>query len=152
MERKLKSIFALAGTVCGLIVLILGIVVCSKDTGSWQNMGVTFGGDFYTYSYEASARAANNLTEVAAILRTGLGCLLIAFGLFDICYFGSKACTGLLKILENMPRKVKPAVTEAPVAVPEEVSAAPVQPADPKDWGTAAPASAENVPDGADQQ
>lgn len=135
MAQKLKSIFALAGTVCGLIVLILGIAVCCKDTGNWQNTVVSFGGDFYSYSYKATATAANNITELAAIAKTGLGCLLIAFGLFDICYFGSKASTSIIAIVENMPKKLPVVKTEESVAddaaAPEAPAAAPV---DPKVW------------------
>ena len=91
MKKFLPNLFAAIGVVVGIIVLILGISLLVQDTGTRQDISTTFGGDFYTYSYEATARAANNVLALADVLAQGMGYLLIAFGLFDICLFGQKS-------------------------------------------------------------
>lgn len=95
MKKFLPNLFAAIGVVVGIIVLILGISLLAQDTGTRQDISTTFGGDFYTYSYEATARAANNVLALGDVLAQGMGYLLIAFGLFDICLFGQKVLRGM---------------------------------------------------------
>lgn len=95
MKKVLPNLFAMIGVVVGVIVLILGISLLAQETGELQAMDNIYGADFYTDSYEATARAANNVQAMADVLAKGIGYLLIAFGLFDICLFGQKVMRGV---------------------------------------------------------
>jgi hypothetical protein len=89
-QEKLAKIISLIGVAAGILVIVLGIVVMSSYSGSWSDTSTSFGADFYTYSYKATARAGNNIDEVGDMLQQALGFILIAMGLFDSCYFGLK--------------------------------------------------------------
>lgn len=83
MKKTKYGIFPIIGIIAGAIVIILGLsLLNSGDTASYAS----FGGDFYSYSYKATRYAANNLS----VIINALAYLLIAFGLFDIAYFGCK--------------------------------------------------------------
>lgn len=88
MKKNKYGVFPIIGIVFGAIVIILGITLLGKgDTAGHAS----FGADFYTYSYRASRYAANNL----AVLIQAMAYLLIAFGLFDIAFFGCKLVAGM---------------------------------------------------------
>ena len=83
MKKTKYGIFPIIGIIAGVIVIILGLgLIDSGDTASYAS----FGGDFYSYSYKATRYAANNLS----VIINALAYLIIAFGLFDIAYFGCK--------------------------------------------------------------
>lgn len=77
-------IFCIAGIIFGLIILILGIVVNHTSYLDYTDDAI-FGGDFYTYIYEATQNAANNVADVARGLENIaflLKMLMISFGGF----------------------------------------------------------------------
>lgn len=108
-QNKIAKIACLVGVAAGVIMIILGIMVMGSYSGAWSDTSVSFGGDFYSYSYKATARAGNNVDELGDMLATAFGYLLIAMGLFDGCYFGLKF-----------------AMLPAPVQEPDAVPAEPV--------------------------
>lgn len=91
-----KDIWSIVGIILGFVAIIAGIIFLFgfKDEtflGIYSHLGTSeFGGDFYTYSYRATAFAANAVAGVYEMLSTCFGVLFILFGLFDICFFGSR--------------------------------------------------------------
>ena len=114
-QNKLAKVISLIGVAAGILVIILGIVVMDSYSGSWSDTSTSFGGDFYTYSYKATARAGNNVDEVGDMLQQALGFILIAMGLFDSCYFGLK--------FASIPSEPKKIPEEAPPVEITEASA-----------------------------
>ena len=88
---KAKKIVAIIGVICGIAAIIMGICILKMDCGNWQDSTVSFGGDFYTYSYKATAKTANNVLELTSILQSGFAYLLIILGTFESLYFGNLA-------------------------------------------------------------
>lgn len=86
----MKKTFCTAGIVAGAIIVIFGFIVLSLDTGYSGLESTSFGGDFYTYSYRATRVAAQNVCDLAEIVKKGFSFILIALGATDICFFGSK--------------------------------------------------------------
>ena len=111
-QNKLAKIVCLVGILAGIVVIILGITVMDSFHGAWSDTSVSFGADFYSYSYKATARAANNVDELGDLLATAFGYLLIAMGLFDCCYFGLKFAT--------VPKEISEPAPEAPVSAEPE--------------------------------
>lgn len=83
------DIWSIIGFICGIIVIIWGIIILNKEAGG-KVFSVTFGGDFYTEIHDATRVAANNLQLLCQIISSGIGYLLLAIGLTDICMFGRK--------------------------------------------------------------
>lgn len=96
-KSKQINIWAIIGIVCGVAVLIFGIVMLKQDVGGSKSPLTSFGGDFYTESYQATATAANNVKRLCDLVAKGFGFLLIALGLGDVCYFGSKVINASAK-------------------------------------------------------
>ncbi len=88
-SRVGKMICSIAGAVGGFISIILGFVVSGMSTGSWES-NTSYGGDAYTGIQNAAAQTANNVQDLAEILKTGMSSALIIFGIAMICYFGLK--------------------------------------------------------------
>lgn len=86
--KRAKQILAALGIICGITTIIFGIKILNADYGAWQDMAVWFGGDFYTESYQAIARAANNVLEMTKILRSGFAYMLMSLGALETLYFG----------------------------------------------------------------
>ena len=59
------------------------------STGSWESNS-SYGGDAYTGIQNAAAQTANNVQDLAEILKTGMSSALIIFGIAMIAYFGLK--------------------------------------------------------------
>ena len=78
-----------AGILCGIIVLVLGLIIVAQDHGSYGEY-YTFGADFYTEVQNAAAKAASNIYHVYQLIAKSIGYLLISLGLTNICIFGSK--------------------------------------------------------------
>lgn len=95
MERK-RAFWNYIGIGIGVIAVVVGLIFLLgfKDKaflGVYSWLGISeFGGDFYTYSYRASAFAANAVAGVYEMLSMCFGCLFILIGAFDICFFGSR--------------------------------------------------------------
>ena len=87
--KKGKLICSIIGAVGGFISIILGFVVSGMSTGSWESNS-SYGGDAYTGIQNAAAQTANNVQDLAEILKTGMSSALIIFGIAMIAYFGLK--------------------------------------------------------------
>ncbi len=126
-----KKVFSWIGMICGVAVIILGILVMSGSFGGnassytpWSSSVypqgfASFGADFYSYvsnnaadAASAARTTANNLDKIADLIKSASGVFLMAFGAFMFCLFGTK--------LTDTPR-----VTVAPAAPAPEVE--PVQ-------------------------
>lgn len=97
-----RRIFSCVGIGVGILSLIFGIVILCSDLpiGGYVRSNITFGADYYTESYTAMARAANNialLSETVAVGVKALGYLLIVVGLTSSVCFGTKLFTTFLK-------------------------------------------------------
>lgn len=87
--KKGKLICSIIGAIGGFISIILGFVVSGMSTGSWES-NTSYGGDAYTGIQNAAAQTANNVQDLAEILKTGMSSALIIFGIAMIAYFGLK--------------------------------------------------------------
>jgi hypothetical protein len=87
--KKGKLICSIIGAIGGFISIILGFVVSGMSTGSWES-NTSYGGDAYTGIQNAAAQTANNVQDLAVILKTGMSSALIIFGIAMIAYFGLK--------------------------------------------------------------
>ena len=106
-----KNIWNIIGIACGVVIIILGVVILSTDLElrSGTHTGTAaFGGDFYTYIYEATSNAANNVQSLCSLVSQscelivkGFEYLLLAIGLTDICLFGTKISTLKDKTVNN---------------------------------------------------
>ena len=123
-QNKLAKIICLVGIIGGIIVILLGISVMDSFSGSWSDTYTSFGADFYTYSYKATARAGNNIDALGDMLENALGCILIAMGIFDSCYFALKFAavpSDPKPVQDYVPQEIPmPVDQEVPVAEPEE--------------------------------
>lgn len=90
MEWLKKNLWSMIGAACGIVILIFGIVMLGQDVARTRDISISFGGDFYTESYRATALAANNVKHLCDLISKGIGYLLLAIGLTDICLFGAK--------------------------------------------------------------
>ena len=86
---KVKGKKSAFGIFSGILSIIFGIITLVQDTGSWES-SISYGGDAYTGIQNAAATTANNVQDLAAIVATGLGFLLISIGLITIAYFSFK--------------------------------------------------------------
>jgi hypothetical protein len=93
VKGKVSWVF---GIISGILSVIFGIVMFGMDNGYWESSN-SYGGDAYTGIQNAAAQTANNVQCLADIAKNGFGFILIAFGLFAICYFITK-----MKNLSNL--------------------------------------------------
>lgn len=112
--KTLRKVLLILGVICGIITIVLGFKLAGMDCGYRQDTDTSFGGDFYTYSYRATARAANNVLAMTNILQSGFSYLLMAMGAFEILFFGGKGLKAFPK--DGFPSAVessesKPAAT-----------------------------------------
>lgn len=103
-----KKSYAIIGIIIGAVLVLMGVLTMSgtfggaADTASsasylYDSGYASFGADFYTYvtnnaqeAASAGRTTARNLYEIAKLLKTVLGIMLIGFGLFSECLFGMK--------------------------------------------------------------
>lgn len=114
--------------VLGIASFVLSIVCYAMDTGSWESSH-TYGGDAYTGIQNASAQAANNIQDLAAIVKFGFGSVLLIIGLLLIFYavtcketdYSSKFDMLACRIDEITPivNKIKENTTEKEPEAPE---------------------------------
>lgn len=120
--KKANQILAVLGVICGITTIIFGSKVLKADYGAWQDMAVWFGADFYTESYQAIARAANNVLEMTKILRSGFAYLLMSVGAFEVLYFGNltlKAFEFAASVKNPDTETVLPGVSEGEINTEE---------------------------------
>ena len=78
-----------AGTFSGALSMLLGLILAVFSTGSWEPSS-SYGGDAYTGIQNAAAQTANNVQDLAKIVKFGFSSMLIVFGIAIFCYFGAK--------------------------------------------------------------
>lgn len=106
-----KKIFTIVGLVAGGLAVLFGVIMLFQiGSGLSRTTSTSFGSDFYTYSYQATATAASNVDTMINVASMGFGFLFIVFGLADISFFGRALFT------ENADAQV--VTVEAPVQVP----------------------------------
>ena len=127
---KNKKMWDLAGMVLGLIILIAGIVFMSSPPDSYNTRTTdyaSFGGDYYTYQYDATcvvasntAVTANNLREIGEALAKYFGFLFVAVGALTTVSYGKKYFAGDI----NMPDKIiqEEHITEVASVIDDERS------------------------------
>lgn len=127
MKKKMsKKLFVYIGMIAGLLAVLMGILVMTGAMGGnsftvfgapykYDSGYATFGADFYTYvtnnaaeAAKASTTAAANLHEIAVLLKNVSGILLIAGGLFMLCFFGVQYAECEQAVLKEAPAE-KPA-------------------------------------------
>lgn len=99
MLKKEKT-WNVLGLIVGIVIMIMGIVFISTPADSYIARyadSVSFGGDYYTYQYEVTEIAANNVAKVVGILnymaaKNALysGCLFIAAGILVSLHYAKK--------------------------------------------------------------
>ena len=104
-KNKLLKIVTLLGVLAGVAIMIFGFIVLDSYDGYWADTSVSFGGDFYSYSYKATAKAANNVDDLGEMMAQAMGFLLISIGLTDACFFG-------VKFVGLLPEKKEEATAE----------------------------------------
>lgn len=88
---------SIVGVMGGFISMFLAYAVSKMDTGS-RELNRAYGGDAFTGIQNATAQTANNIQDLAEIIKTGISYALIVFGIAMIAYFGIK----LFKIIEKL--------------------------------------------------
>lgn len=83
------TFFPIGGIISGILSIIFGIIMFSKDIGYYE-ASYSYGGDAYTGIQNAAAQTANNVKALSEITKNGFGFFLIAVGLIAIFYFASK--------------------------------------------------------------
>lgn len=104
-----KKTFGLIGMIVSLAIVLCGILTITGtfggDTGYasgsylYDSGYASFGADFYTYvsnnaaeAADGARTAANNLDDIAELLKNALGIFLIGFGAMGFCFFGMARC------------------------------------------------------------
>lgn len=88
VKKKIKW-WAILGLLSGVSSSGFGILVLNKLTYVSMSQ-YSYGGDFYTNTSEQLRDIGMYLENISNILSTGLGCLLIALGMFMIWHFVGK--------------------------------------------------------------
>jgi len=148
-----KKTLALIGMITGGLLFLCGLLVMlgafGGDTGYASSAGylydsgyATFGADFYNYvsnnaaeAASASRTAANNLDDIASLLKNVCGVFLMGIGLMAACsfamiYFGCKAQEAAAAAYQPMYAPVY-APAPAPVAPEAPAPYAPAAPSEP---------------------
>lgn len=96
-QKKVSAksiIIGMLGIVSGIVAIYFGIDVIG---GGYHPESIKFGADFYTEIYSATQAVARNIQ----ILIDAVGYVLVAGGLFEICYFLKYLCSNAGAKLKN---------------------------------------------------
>ena len=85
-NNVLGIIASTGGMAAGVLSIIFGFVLRSASTGLYE-VSTEYGGEAYTGIQNAAAQTANNVIDLAQVVRDGISCLLIAVGLIVIFGF-----------------------------------------------------------------
>ena len=88
VRKKIKW-WAILGLLSGVSASGSGILTLIKQPYIYMS-SYSYGGDFYTNTSEQLQDIGRYLQNISEILSTGLGCLLIALGMFMIWHFVGK--------------------------------------------------------------
>ena len=89
MEFKFKKVFNIIGIIAGFIAIRYSAAIRKMSAGSYE-YSERYGGDAYTGIQNAAAKAANNVNDLAELMRTGISYMLLIGGLIAVCYFMSE--------------------------------------------------------------
>ena len=103
----LKTLVSIGGSIIGIVIAVLGSEI--HEISKWTS-SATFGGDFYTYIYEATQNAANNVENLIYLLTKfryvviAIGALIILLSVFFLlqafsAYYDAKAKQDLINAL-----------------------------------------------------
>lgn len=102
---KKETFWHKIGCALSLILILLGVVFATNPPDSFITRWVssyTFGGDFYTYEYEATqaavkntAATADNLEKMGTAQARYVGAAFGMAGLFGLVHFGQKLAMAL---------------------------------------------------------
>lgn len=67
----MKKLSNIVGIISGMISIVFSFVVKGMSIGYYEQ-NYTYGGDAYTGIQNASAQAANNVQDLADLVRTGI--------------------------------------------------------------------------------
>jgi Zn-dependent protease len=84
----MKKYVCLMGVLVGIVITVMGISVLIMPSATHYVSDYTFGADFYTEIYNVSRYTLKAIGEMAEIIQRGIGFMLLAIGLTDICIFG----------------------------------------------------------------
>ena len=85
----MKKAGNIGGIICGIISIIFSFDIKKMSIGFYESSS-QYGGDAYTGIQNASAQAANNVRDLANIVRTGLFAFFLITGIALICFFVSR--------------------------------------------------------------
>ena len=125
----MKVISNIIGIISGIISIVFAFVVNDMDIGFYES-SYTYGGDAYTGIQNAAAQTANNVKDLADLVRTGLFGFLLVFGLAIICFFLSRLFekdhvneNPIILANASQIESGESTVTTSPAAAPEAPSA-----------------------------
>lgn len=72
---------------------------------SYASESTAFGADYYTESYQAMAKTANNVVDVARGLESDFGAIFDLFGWLLTIVFAYIACVGILNLVKVLLTK-----------------------------------------------
>lgn len=129
MFKKEKT-WNVIGLIVGIAIVIMGIVFISTPADSYRARyadSVSFGGDYYTYQYEVTEIAANNIAKVVGMLNNMAaknalysGCLFIVAGILVSLHYAKKIAIDTTSVVEAA---AETSVESAVAAESEEVNA-----------------------------
>jgi hypothetical protein len=82
-------IASVIGIISGIVSMVLGFIVMGYSDGYFES-AASYGGDAYTGIQNAAAQTANNVEDLAAIVKFGTSSLLIIVGVAIACFFALK--------------------------------------------------------------
>lgn len=88
----MKKILSMLGVLLGIVTIIVGLQIRDDMNNIFPDTvsDYTFGADFYTEEYKATAAAANNTGKILENFGKIFGYSFMIFGMFEICFFGIK--------------------------------------------------------------
>lgn len=86
MKKIINLIGNLGGIISGIIAIVFAFNIKNMSIGSYESSEF-YGGDAYTGIQQAAAQTANNVQDLADIVRTGLFALCLVTGIALICFF-----------------------------------------------------------------
>ena len=118
----MKKVFTILTIVIGAIAIICGIIcLASSDIDAYTSTAdtsISFGADYYTESYKAMAKAANNAADAAEAVADFGAAMLSAFGMFFFLSGALVTLKGVKELLVVLAEEKANAPVFAPAYAP----------------------------------